>query len=78
LFGGVVGRLHAFVAEKGEELLEVLEKCKCEVAYIFIGAVHVTLRQREELLLQRDGFGDQLLACDGTISYAGSVAKTMP
>jgi len=77
-FGRVVGRFHAFVAQKGEELLEVFEQRQRKVADVLIAAVHIAVGQSEELLLQRNGFCNQLFACDGTIPDTGSVAKTMP
>jgi hypothetical protein len=63
---------------KAKKLLEVFQQRKGKVAYVFIAAVHVEVGQSEELLLQRNGFCDQLLPCDGTVSDTGSVAKTMP
>jgi hypothetical protein len=74
----VIGRCDAFIAHEGEELLKVFEQCKRKVAYVFIAAVHIAVRQREELLLQRNGFCDQQFACEGAVSDTGSVAKTMP
>src|SRR5579872_2619631 len=77
-FGDVIGRLDAFVAQEGEEPLEMLHERKSEIGDVFVGAVEITIRQREKLLLQGNGFCDQLLPCDRTISDTGSVTKTMP
>src|SRR5277367_3165963 len=74
----VIGRLDAFVAQEGEEFLEMQQQRQGEIRHVFVGAVEIAVRQREELLLQRNGFCDQLFACDGTVSDTGSVAKTMP
>ena len=77
-FGDVIGRLNAFVAQEGEESFEVLQQCQCEIGDVFVAAVEIAVGQREELLLQGNGFCDQLLACDRTVSDTGPVAKTMP
>ncbi len=77
-FGDVIGRLNAFVAQEGEESFEVLQQCQCEIGDVFVAAVEIAVGQREELLLQRNGFCDQWLACERAISDTGSVAKTMP
>ena len=77
-FGDIIGRLDAIVAQEGEEPLKVLQQGQREVGDIFVAAVKIAVRQGEELLLQGNGFCDQLLACDRTISDTGSVAKTMP
>src|SRR5579863_5843392 len=77
-FGNVIGRLNAVVAQEGEEFFEVLQQRQGEIGDVFIAAVHIAIRQSEELLLQGNGFCDQLLACDRTISDTWSVAKTMP
>jgi hypothetical protein len=74
----VVGRFDAFVAKEGKEPFEVLQQRQSEVGDVFVAAVEIAVGQREELLLQGNGFCDQLLACDRTISDTGSVAKTMP
>ncbi len=74
----VIGGLNAFVAQEGEEFLEVLHQRQSEICNVFIGAIEIAVRQRKELLLQRNGFCDQLFAGDGTVSYAGSVPKAMP
>src|SRR5580658_2368405 len=77
-FGDVIGRLNAFVAQEGEEFFEVLQQGQSKIGDVFVAAVEIAVGQREELLLQGNGFCDQLLACDRTISDTGSVAKTMP
>ena len=77
-FGDVIGRLNAFVAQEGEESFEVLQQRQGEIGDVFVAAVEIAVGQREELLLQGNGFCDQLLSCDRTISDPGSVAKTMP
>ena len=77
-FGDVIGRLNAFVAQEGEEPLKILQQRQGEIRDIFIAAVEIAVRQREELFLQRNGLCNQLFACDRTISDTGSVAKTMP
>jgi hypothetical protein len=77
-FGDVVGRLNTFVTQEGEESVEVLQQRQSEIGDVFVAAAPIAIRQREEFLLQRNGFCDQLLSCDGTISDTGSVAKTMP
>jgi hypothetical protein len=74
----VIGGLNAFVAQEGEEFLEVLHQRQSEICNVFIGAIEIAVRQRKELLLQRNGFCDQLFPGDGTVSYAGSVPKAMP
>ena len=74
----VIGRLDAFVAQEGEEFLEVLHQRQGEICNVFIGAIEIAVRQCKELLFQRDGFCDQLFAGDGTVSYTGSVPKAMP
>ena len=77
-FGDVIGRLNAFVAQEGEESFEVLQQCQCEIGDVFVAAVEIAVGQREELLLQRNGFCDQLVACDRAISDTGSGAEPMP
>src|SRR5580658_4513159 len=74
----IVGRLHAFVAQEGEESFEVLQQRQSEIGDVLVAAVEMAVGQREELLLQGNGFCDQLLACNRTISDTGSVTKTMP
>ena len=74
----VIGRLDSLMTQECEEPFEVLQQGQREVGDIFVAAVEIAVRQGEELLLQRNGFSDQLFARDGAISYAGSVAKTMP
>ena len=77
-FRDVIGRLDSFMAEEGEESFEMLQQGQREVGDVLVAAVEIAIRQGEELLLQRNGFSDQLFACNGAISYAGSIAKTMP
>src|SRR5580658_7691547 len=74
----VIGRLNTFVAQESEEPFEVLQQRQSEIGDVFVAAVEIAVGQREELLLQGNGFGDQLLACDRAISDTRSVAKTMP
>src|SRR5271165_2584933 len=74
----VIGRLDAFVAQEGEEPFEMLQQRQSEIGDVFVVAIEIAVRQRKELLLQRNGFCDQLFAGDGTVSYAGSVPKAMP
>src|SRR5580693_4956433 len=74
----IVGPLHAVVAQEGEESFEVLQQRQSEIGDVLVAAVEMAVGQREKLLLQRNGLFDQLLAFDGTIADAGSVAKTMP
>ena len=78
LFSDVIGRLDAFVAQESEEPFEVLQQCQSEVGHVFVGAIEIAVGQRKELLLQRNGFCDQLFACDGTVSDSGSTPKAMP
>src|SRR6202044_2823412 len=61
-----------------EESFEVLHQGQREVGNILVAPVKIAVRQGEELLLQRNGFSDQLFAREGAVSYAGSVAETMP
>lgn len=77
-FGDVIGRLDAFVAEKSEESFEVLQQSQRQIGNLFVTAVEIAVRQGEELLLQRNRFGNQLLACDRAVANAGSISKTMP
>src|ERR1700683_219326 len=67
----VVGRLDAVVAQESEESLKMLQQCQSKIGHVFVGAIEIAVRQRKELLLQRDGFCDQLFAGDGTVPYAG-------
>ncbi len=61
-FGGVVGRFYAFFVEEGKESFEMREQRRGQVTHVFIAAVDIAVGQSEELLLQRDGFQNQLLA----------------
>jgi hypothetical protein len=45
----------AFVAQEGEEFVEVLQHRQSEIGDVFVAAVQIAIRQREELLLQRNG-----------------------
>jgi hypothetical protein len=63
---------------EGEELLTVCQQSDRRIAYVFIAAVCVAVRQSEELLLRRNGFGDRLFARDRAVSDAGSGAEPMP
>ena len=74
----VIGRLDAFVAQESEEPFKMLQQCQSKIGHVFVGAIEIAVRQRKELLLQRDGFCDQLFACDGTVSDSGSTPKAMP
>jgi len=76
--GGVIGRLHAFVAQEGEELFKMCQQRDRQIAHVFVVALGIAVCQSEELLLQRNGFGDQLFAGDRAVSDAGSGAEPMP
>ena len=77
-FDNIVGRLNAFVAQECEESFKVLQQRQSEIGDVFITAAKMAVGQRKEFLLQRNRPSDQLLACEGTISDAGPVAKSMP
>src|ERR1019366_3014697 len=77
-FGGVVGRFYTFFVEEGKESFEMRAQRRGQVTHVFIAAVDIAVGQSEELLLQRDGFQDQLLAGDRPIPRARPGAESMP
>jgi hypothetical protein len=77
-FGPIVGRFDAVVMHEDEEVLMVREQRGRQIAHVVGRTVQVTLGQREEFLLQRDRFRDQLGAGQRTAASRGIAAKAIP
>jgi site-specific DNA-cytosine methylase len=77
-FGRVVGGFHAVFFEEGKKPFEVQEQCPGQIPHVFIATVEIAVSESEKLLLQRNGFPDQFLACDGSISDVRSGPEPVP
>jgi hypothetical protein len=77
-FGRVVGGFHAVFFEEGKKPFEVQEQCPGQIPHVFIATVEIAVGESEKLLLQRNGFPDQFLACDGSISDVRSGPEPVP
>src|SRR3954451_21959905 len=76
--GSVVGRFHSILIEEREEPFKVHAQRSRQIAHVLVAAVEMIKRESEELLLQWNGFQNQLFSCDRAIASAGSGAKPMP
>ena len=77
-FGRVVGRLDTLLIHEGEEVRQVQEQRAGEIPYIVVGRVDVPARQREELLLDWQHLGDQLLARERRAPGVRIAPEAMP
>ena len=76
--GSVVCGFHAFLVEEGEEPFEMQAQRRSEILYVLIAAVEMAKGQSKELLLQRNGFKDQLFPCDRSIPDTRTGTKPVP
>src|SRR3954451_13049049 len=76
--GSVVGRFHSILIEEREEPFKVHAERSRQIAHVLVPAVEMSERQSEELLLQRNGFLNQLFSCNRSVASAGSGTKPMP
>ena len=76
--GGIVRRRHAGLVDECEEVLMVNEERPREIPRVCVGGVDVPLRERKELLLERERLGDQRLARQRGATHVGIIAEAVP